>query len=223
MQAFNLLQPSSLDDAIAAASSAGRAIHRRRHRPLQLMKDNVEVPTQLVDLERCRAVRDRCGYGGLRLGAMARMSDVAAHPAVREHWPVISERCWPPPRRRCATWAPSAAICCSGHGAAISATLVSSATNVSPAPAVRRSRARTGCWRSLGQRSMHRLSSIRSCRGADGPRRNAVDLHGADGAERQVPIADFYRLPGDTPDIETVLAPGELIDFVTVPRHAGGA
>jgi xanthine dehydrogenase YagS FAD-binding subunit len=43
-----------------------------------------------------------------------------------------------------------------------------------------------------------------------------LSLRGANGARRQVPIADFYRLPGDTPNVETVLAPGELIESVTV-------
>jgi len=43
-----------------------------------------------------------------------------------------------------------------------------------------------------------------------------------DGTTRNIPIADFYRLPGDTPDRETVLAPGELITAVTLPKPAGG-
>src|SRR5262249_30695492 len=43
-----------------------------------------------------------------------------------------------------------------------------------------------------------------------------LELRGANGARRQVPLAEFYRLPGDTPHVETVLAPGELIEAVTV-------
>ena len=50
-----------------------------------------------------------------------------------------------------------------------------------------------------------------------------LELRGAGGARRQVPIADFYRLPGDTPHIETVLAPGEMITAVVVPATRGGA
>src|SRR6185369_2682686 len=42
------------------------------------------------------------------------------------------------------------------------------------------------------------------------------------GAARSIPIADFHRLPGDTPQIETVLEPGELITAVTLPKPAGG-
>ena len=43
-----------------------------------------------------------------------------------------------------------------------------------------------------------------------------------DGSTRSIPIAEFYRLPGDTPHIETVLEPGELITAVTLPKPVGG-
>jgi xanthine dehydrogenase YagS FAD-binding subunit len=43
-----------------------------------------------------------------------------------------------------------------------------------------------------------------------------------DGAARSIPIADFHRLPGDTPQIETVLTPGELITAVTLPKPVSG-
>ena len=43
-----------------------------------------------------------------------------------------------------------------------------------------------------------------------------------DGATRRIPIAEFHRLPGDTPHVETALEPGELITAVTLPPPAGG-
>ena len=43
-----------------------------------------------------------------------------------------------------------------------------------------------------------------------------------DGATRRIPIADFHRLPGDTPHVETALAPGELIMSVLLPKPLGG-
>jgi xanthine dehydrogenase YagS FAD-binding subunit len=43
-----------------------------------------------------------------------------------------------------------------------------------------------------------------------------------DGKTRTIPIAEFHRLPGDTPQIETALAPGELITAVTLPKPVGG-
>ena len=46
-------------------------------------------------------------------------------------------------------------------------------------------------------------------------------LH-ADGTTRTIPIGEFYRAPGDTPQLETVLAAGELITAVTLPKPVGG-
>ncbi len=57
MQAFNLLQPSALDDAIVAAQAQGTKYIAGGSDLMQLMKDNVEVPTQLVDLEGVGLVR----------------------------------------------------------------------------------------------------------------------------------------------------------------------
>ena len=49
-----------------------------------------------------------------------------------------------------------------------------------------------------------------------------VETVNPDGSERQIPLAEFYRAPGDTPHLETVLQPGELIIAVTLPPPAGG-
>jgi xanthine dehydrogenase YagS FAD-binding subunit len=49
-----------------------------------------------------------------------------------------------------------------------------------------------------------------------------IDTVRADGSTRTIPIADFYRLPGNTPQLETVLQPGELITSVTLPPPVGG-
>ncbi|USI74926.1 FAD binding domain-containing protein [Sphingomonas morindae] len=49
-----------------------------------------------------------------------------------------------------------------------------------------------------------------------------VETVNAEGRTRAIPIADFHRLPGDTPHIETVLTPGELITAVTLPKPIGG-
>jgi xanthine dehydrogenase YagS FAD-binding subunit len=50
----------------------------------------------------------------------------------------------------------------------------------------------------------------------------AVETVRPDGTTRSIPIADFHRLPGDTPHIENALEPGELITAVTLPKPLGG-
>jgi xanthine dehydrogenase YagS FAD-binding subunit len=52
-----------------------------------------------------------------------------------------------------------------------------------------------------------------------GPGKQPVD---GDGKTRTIPIADFHRLPGETPHLETLLQPGELITAVTLPKPVGG-
>src|ERR1700743_3348114 len=91
MQSFTLHRPHSAADAITAAQSQGSKYIAGGSDLMQLMKDNVEVPTRLVDLDHLGMNGIHADGKGLRLEAMVRMSDVAAHSAVRERWPVISE------------------------------------------------------------------------------------------------------------------------------------
>src|SRR5271163_709404 len=91
MQAFTLAQPASIDAALTGAGVSGTKYIAGGTDLMQLMKDNVEAPTHLIDLEPLPLTAIRADSSGLRLEAMARMSDVGAHPAVREGWPVISQ------------------------------------------------------------------------------------------------------------------------------------
>jgi xanthine dehydrogenase YagS FAD-binding subunit len=49
-----------------------------------------------------------------------------------------------------------------------------------------------------------------------------VETVNADGARRTIPLGDFHKLPGTTPQVENALAPGELITAVTLPKPVGG-
>ena len=152
------------------------------------------------------------------------MSDVAAHPdRPRRASRSSARRCSPPPRRRSATWERWAATCCNARAAAISATPASPATSARPAPAVRPSTARTGCWRSsaaaiIASPRILPISPSRWWRST--PRWNCA---APTARNAPVPLRDFHRVPGDTPQIETNLAPGEMIAAIIVPDDAGGA
>ena len=76
MQEFTFVQPGSPQDAIAAASAKGAKYIAGGTDLLQLMKDDVESPAQLVDLEPVGLSDIETDADGLRLGAMARMSDM---------------------------------------------------------------------------------------------------------------------------------------------------
>lgn len=220
MQEFAFVQPNSPQDAITAASASGAQYIAGGTDLLQLMKDNIEAPTRLIDLEPVGITGIDAGPDGLRLGAMARMSDVAAHHAVRQDWPVISE--------------------------ALLASASPQVRNMGTIGGNLLQRTRCGYFRDTGfacnkrepgsgcpaikgeNRTLAILGGSEHCI-ATHPSDLAVALtaldatlrlRGGDGAERRVAISDFYRLPGDTPHIETDLRPGELITDVTVPRSA---
>jgi xanthine dehydrogenase YagS FAD-binding subunit len=216
MQAFNLLQPGALDDAIAVAQAQGTKYIAGGSDLMQLMKDNVEVPTHLVDLEGVGLSDIDADAGGLRLGAMARMSDVAAHPVVRERWPVISEALL-------ASASPQVRNMGTIGGNLLQRTRCSYFRDTGFT--CNKREPGSGCPAIKGESRMLAILGVSDQCIASHPSDLPValmalgatlSLRGANGARRQVPIAEFYRLPGDTPDVETVLAPGELIESVTV-------
>ncbi len=216
MQAFHLAQPTSLDAALAAANARDARFIAGGTDLMQLMKDNVEATTQLVDLEHVGLSRILVDRSGLRLEAMARMSDVAAHPEVRAHWPVISQ--------------------------ALEASASPQVRNMGTIGGNLLQRTRCGYFRDTGF-NCNKREPASGCPAIAGENRMLAILGGSDhciathasdlavaltaldavlelrragGALRHVPITEFYRLPGNTPHIETVLERGEMITAVTV-------
>jgi xanthine dehydrogenase YagS FAD-binding subunit len=219
MQAFHLSQPTSLDAALAAARAQGAKLIAGGTDLMQLLKDNVEAPTELVDLEHLGLASIRADGSELRLGAMARMADVAAHPDVRAGWPVICQ--------------------------ALEASASPQVRNMGTIGGNLLQRTRCGYFRDTGF-ACNKREPGSGCPAIAGENRllailggsdhciathasdlavaltalnTVVELRGVNG-ERRVPFADFYRLPGNTPHIETVLQPGEMITAVTVPAGA---
>src|SRR6478735_4858208 len=91
MQAFSLIPATSVQKAVSAATRPGAAYIAGGTDLLQLAKDNVETPDRLVDLEPLDLSRIDATPDHLRLEALARMSDVAAHPEVAHNWPALSQ------------------------------------------------------------------------------------------------------------------------------------
>jgi xanthine dehydrogenase YagS FAD-binding subunit len=216
MQAFTLLQPNALDDAIAAAQARDTKYIAGGSDLMQLMKDNVEVPTQLVDLEAIGPAHIQVDASGLHLGAMARMSDVAVHPAVRERWPVVSEALL-------ASASPQVRNMGTIGGNLLQRTRCSYFRDTGFA--CNKRAPGSGCPAIKGESRMLAILGVSDQCIASHPSDLPValmaldatlSLRGANGARRQVAIADFYRLPGGTPNMETVLEAGELIESVTV-------
>ncbi|VTU22115.1 FAD binding domain-containing protein [Variovorax sp. RA8] len=191
---------------------------------LDLMKLQIEVPTHLVDvnglaLDRIEPTAD----GGLRIGALVRNTTLAADERVRRDYGVLSR-----------------ALLAGASGQLRNkATTAGNLLQRTRCPyfydtdqPCNKRQPGSGCSALGGvSRQLAVVGSSQACI-ATHPSDMAVAMRvldatvetvRPDGRARVIPIADFHRLPGDTPHIETALERGELITAVTLPRPAGGA
>src|SRR5438270_947314 len=88
---FTLAMPATIEAALAAAQQADAKFIAGGTDLLQLMKDHVERPQHLVDLEGLPLDTFSIGADGARIGALVRMSDLADDPTLRRQYPVVTE------------------------------------------------------------------------------------------------------------------------------------
>jgi xanthine dehydrogenase YagS FAD-binding subunit len=219
MHAFTLTQPRDTTVAIAAASQAGAKYIAGGTDLLQLAKDNVETPARLIDLESLDMARIDVGNDRLRLEPLARMSDVAAHPEVVKGWPVLSQALL-------ASASPQVRNMATMGGNLLQRTRCGYFRDTGFA--CNKRAPGSGCPAINGENRMHAILGgsdrcIASYAGDMAVAMIALDaaleLTGSSG-KRSVPIGEFHRVPGDTPHIETVLAPGEMITGIDIPASA---
>src|SRR6266699_3552204 len=216
MHPFAVERPRDLDAALALRAQAGRNDTPTEYIAggtdmVQLLQEHVRRPERLVSLAGLLDNRIELGPLGLRIGAAATMADVAAHPAVVEQFPVISEALLnsaSPQVRNQATMG----------GNLLQRTRCPYFRDVGYSACNKRSPG-SGCAAIGGENRWHAvLGTSDSCIAANASDL-AVALVALDAAvgQRSVPLIDFHRLPGATPHIETVLEPGDVITAITVP------
>ncbi len=190
---------------------------------LDLMKLEIETPTHLVDVQDLRLDRiEKTDQGGLRIGAFATNTALAADERVRRDYGVLTR-----------------AIVAGASGQLRNkATTAGNLLQRTRCPyfydtnqPCNKRRPGSGCAAIGGiSRQLAVIGSSDQCI-ATYPGDMAVALRVLDasvetitpnGQTRSIPIADFHRLPGNTPHIDTNLAKGELITSVTLPRPIGG-
>jgi len=190
---------------------------------LDLMKLEIEAPTHLVDVngigfDKIEATKE----GGLRIGALVRNTDLAADQRVRRDYAVLSR------------------ALLAGASAQLrnKATTAGNLLQRTRCPyfydtnqACNKRQPGSGCSAIGGFSRQHAVVGASDACIATHPSDMAVAMQlldarvetvKADGATRTIAMADFHRLPGNTPHIETVLEPGELITAVTLPKPLGG-
>jgi xanthine dehydrogenase YagS FAD-binding subunit len=190
---------------------------------LDLMKLQIESPAHLVDvnglgLDAIEPMPD----GGLRIGALVRNADLAADTRVRRDYAVLS-------RALLAGASPQLRNRATTAGNLLQRTRCPYFYDT--AQACNKRRPGSGCAALEGvSRQLGVLGTSQACI-ATYPGDMAVAMRvldasietvRPDGGKRVIPIADFHRLPGDTPQVETDLQRDELITAVTLPRPPGG-
>jgi xanthine dehydrogenase YagS FAD-binding subunit len=190
---------------------------------LDLMKLEIETPTHLVDvnglaLDKIEATPE----GGLRIGALVRNTDLAADPRVRRDYGLLSRALLAGASGQLRNKATTA-------GNLLQRTRCPYFYDTNQ-PCNKRQPG-SGCAAIDGFSRSHAVVGVSEACIAVQPSDMAVAMRALDatietvrpdGTTRSIPIADFYRLPGDTPNIETIVQPGELITAVTLPKPIGG-
>ncbi|MBU6119304.1 FAD binding domain-containing protein [Hymenobacter siberiensis] len=221
MNNFTYLQATQAKEATAAVrDSKDAAFIAGGTTLLDLMKLNVENYGQLVDINTLAFKGIEQTADGLRIGALERMSDVGEHPLVVQNYPVVSQSLL-------LAASPQLRNMASIGGNLLQRTRCGYFRDTA-FPCNKRVPG-SGCPAQDGEnRGLAILGTSKSCI-ATFPGDLAVALvaldavlllENAKGKQRRVPLVDFHLLPGNTPQKETVLEPGELIVSVTIPAAA---
>ena len=185
---------------------------------LDLMKEDVERPNELIDVTRLKLSEIKEAAGGVSIGALATNTDTANHPLIRRDYPLLTQ-----------------AIVAGASGQ-----LRNMATNggnlmqrtrcqyfYDTAMPCNKREPGSGCGALEGLNRMHAILgwSDKCIATYPGDMANAlyaldavVRLRGANGSERTVPVNEFHRLPGDTPERDNNLEHGELIVAIELPK-----
>jgi xanthine dehydrogenase YagS FAD-binding subunit len=204
---------------VAAGATPGSLFIAGGTGVVDLLRLGVEKPSQLVDVNALPWSKiEETADGGLRIGALVKNSDLAWHPDVRANYAALSQAllAGASPQLR--------------NMASVGGNLVQ--------------RTRCAYFRDVGVTSCNKRSPGSGCAAMDGYARMHAILGGSDQCiaahpsdmcvalaifdavvrvrgrtgERTIPMRDFHRLPGDRPEIETALAPGELVTAVELPK-----
>jgi xanthine dehydrogenase YagS FAD-binding subunit len=225
MHPFSLSYAPDAASAIAAhARDPGLAFIAGGTDLIGLMKDRIVLPERLVDINGLSELTliEPLPEGGIRIGALARMSDVAADPEVRARFPVIAE---------------GLLLAASGQlrnmatigGNIMQRTRCAYFRDEDESPCNKK-RPASGCSALHGINRNHAIFGWTDACVATHPSDVAVAFAAMDAivlvrgrsAERSIPFADFHCLPGNTPERDNVLERGELIVAIEVPGRPEG-
>jgi xanthine dehydrogenase YagS FAD-binding subunit len=223
MRSFDYHRPADRAEALSMAHADRARYLGGGTNLVDLMRQNIEAPAALVDVSRLPAAIEDTPNGGLLVGAAVRNSTLAAHPAVRTRYAMLSRALLAGAsaqirnmatvggnilqRTRCAYFYDAAGSRCNKREPGV------------------------GCDAIEGFNRYHAIFGASEHCIATHPSDMCVALAALDATvhlsgpagERRVPLLDFHRLPGDHPEIDTNLQPGELITAIELAPSPAAA
>jgi xanthine dehydrogenase YagS FAD-binding subunit len=217
---FEYVRASSVEEALAAARPGSRYLAGGTNL-LDLMKGGVETPARVIDINRLALGRiEESRDGGLRIGALVRNSDCAAHPWVTARYPLLAEALL-------AGASPQLRNMASIGGNLLQRTRCHYFVDTAFDKCNKRTPG-SGCAARQGENRIHAILGASPACVATHPSDMAVALVALDArvdiagprGKRTLPVEELLRLPGDTPERENELAEGELVVAVELPPAA---
>jgi xanthine dehydrogenase YagS FAD-binding subunit len=222
MKTFEYVRPVTIADAIAAAAAPGAAYLAAGTNLLDLMKGGITRPNRLVDVTRLPGLDriERLPDGGIRIGALVRNADLAHDPDFARSYPAIAEALL------------SGASAQLRNAATVGGNLLQRTRCgyfYDVASACNKREPGAGCDARDGDNRLHAVLGWSEACIATHPSDFCVPLVALDAVveiegrtgRREVAVEALHRLPGDTPERESALEPGDLIVAVRLPREAG--
>jgi xanthine dehydrogenase YagS FAD-binding subunit len=221
MKSFDYVKPASIAEAIAAARAPGAVYLAAGTNLLDLMKGGVSRPDRLVDVTHLPGLKtiEKLPDGGLRIGALVRNADLAHDAAFAKAYPAVAEALL------------SGASAQLRNAATVGGNLLQRtrcAYFYDVASACNRRAPGSGCDARGGDNDMHAVLGWSDGCIATHPSDFCVPLVALDATveiegnsgRREMRLEDLHRLPGTTPEQETVLETGDLIVAVRLPAAA---
>ena len=221
MRTFDYVRPATIRDAVAAASEPGAAFLAAGTNLLDLMKGGISRPDRLVDISHLPGLDriEELADGGVRIGALVRNADLAHDRTFARRFPAVAEALL------------SGASAQLRNAATVGGNLLQRtrcAYFYDVASACNKRDPGSGCDARGGDNRLHAILGWSESCIATHPSDFCVPLVALDAVveiegragRREIPLETFHRLPGDAPDRETMLEPGEMIVAVRLPAEA---
>ena len=221
MKSFDYVRPASVREAIAAASAPGAAYLAAGTNLLDLMKGGVSRPNCLVDVTHLPGLDaiEQLADGGLRIGALVRNAELAHDATFAKAYPAVAEALL------------SGASAQLRNAATVGGNLMQRtrcAYFYDVASACNKRAPGSGCDARDGDNRLHAVLGWSDGCIATHPSDFCVPLVAFDATieiegksgRREMRLEDLHRLPGDTPELETALEPGDLIVALKLPAEA---